>query len=256
MDERIMYKRSRVLREYVASFHLSTMFIGLVFCSIGAYLINSNTSRTVSILFLIVGVLITTAAFIGCFGAHIENTGFLNTYSSITAIALILEFVTLGLLYSHKSELDYYASSIWTFFGDNDARFLLDLERSFKCCGYGWTGDRAVPSTCSVMLGVEVGCRESIVTHIQVYRHWITSFIIALFIIQFIALLVTIILSFIMDRETREEETYMTLLSSQNNLHHHPSWLNGYQSNSDSFIINRHRSSQRSIPKYGSTPSN
>lgn len=59
-----------------------------------------------------------------------------------------------------------------------------------------------------------------------------------------------------MDRETREEETYMTLLSSQNNLHHHPSWLNGYQSNSDSFIINRHRSSQRSIPKYGSTPSN
>lgn len=59
---------------------------------VGAYLINSNTSRTVSILFLIVGVLITTAAFIGCFGAHIENTGFLNTYSSITAIALILEF--------------------------------------------------------------------------------------------------------------------------------------------------------------------
>lgn len=57
----------------------------------GAYLINSNTSRTVSISLLILGVIITTTSFIGCFGAHLEHTSFLNTYSSITAIALILE---------------------------------------------------------------------------------------------------------------------------------------------------------------------
>lgn len=62
-----------------------------------------------------------------------------------------------------------------------------------------------------------------------------------------------------MDRETREEETYMALLS-QNNNH---SWLNnnngesshnGYIGNSGYFGRNT-RSSQRSIPKYGSTPS-
>jgi uncharacterized membrane protein YbaN (DUF454 family) len=48
-------------------------------------------SRTVSIFLLVIGVMITTIGFIGCFGAHLEHTSFLNTYSSITAIALILE---------------------------------------------------------------------------------------------------------------------------------------------------------------------
>ncbi|KAI9353140.1 hypothetical protein BD770DRAFT_393102 [Pilaira anomala] len=105
MDDRIMYKRSQGLREYVASFHLTFMFIGLAVTSIGAYFINSNMSRTVSISLLILGVLITTTSFIGCFGAHLEHTGFLNTYSSITAIALILELVTMGLAYSHKSQV-------------------------------------------------------------------------------------------------------------------------------------------------------
>lgn len=93
----------------------------------GAYLINSNISRTISILLLTIGILITTTSFIGCFGAHLEHTGFLNTYSSITAIALILELgdlfiflnpppsffpysfylfiVAMGLAYSHTSQV-------------------------------------------------------------------------------------------------------------------------------------------------------
>lgn len=58
---------------------------------LGAYLVNSNISRTVSILLLVLGGMITTTSFIGCFGAHLEHTGFLNTYSSITAITLIVQ---------------------------------------------------------------------------------------------------------------------------------------------------------------------
>lgn len=61
-------------------------------------------------------------SFIGCFGAHLENTGFLNTYSSITAIALIMELskvfyinillemliinlVAMGLAYTHQIQV-------------------------------------------------------------------------------------------------------------------------------------------------------
>lgn len=65
---------------------------------------NSSMSRTVSIILLILGVFTATTAFIGCFGAHIENTGFLNTFSSVTAITFILElgkgFPWVFLLYS------------------------------------------------------------------------------------------------------------------------------------------------------------
>lgn len=58
-----------------------------------------------------------------------------------------------------------------------------------------------------------------------------------------------------MDRETREEETYMALLSSQ----HNNSWLgnNGESSyiGNSGYFGRINRTSQRSIPKYGSTPS-
>ncbi|KAG2200366.1 hypothetical protein INT47_002280 [Mucor saturninus] len=233
MDDRIMYKRSQALREYVASFHLTLMVIIIIKKSI----------------------MITTTSFIGCFGAHLEHTGFLNTYSSITAIALILELVAMGLAYTHTSQLDYYGSLAWDFFKDNDSQFLVDLEQSVKCCGYGSVSDRAVPKTCSVTLGVDIGCRESIMNNVQAQHQWITIIILVLLSVQFVALLVSVVLSCIMDRETREEETYMALLSQNNN------WSNnggesslGYIGNSGYFGRNT-RSSQRSIPRYGSTPS-
>jgi hypothetical protein len=68
-----------------------------------------------------------------------------------------------------------------------------------------------------------------------------------------------------MDRETREEETYLSLLSRQsitntNNNQQQYSWLNHHHNNSfhgseHSYPRSFNRSSQRSIPKYGSTPS-
>jgi hypothetical protein len=62
------------------------------------------------------------------------------------------------------------------------------------------------------------------------------------------SLVISVILAFIMDRETKEEETYMAVLASQ----HNPPWFS-----ENSRGLARHRSSftQRSIPKYGSTPS-
>jgi hypothetical protein len=58
-------------------------------------------------------------------------------------------------------------------------------------------------------------------------------------------MLVNIITSFIMDKETREEEAYMSLLNNHHHYDNIPSPSNGYF----------HRSSQRSIPKYGTTHS-
>jgi hypothetical protein len=71
------------------------------------------------------GGIITLTSFIGCFGAHLENTGFLNTYSSITAIALIIELskvyyndvsleilisnlVAMGLAYTHQIQVIFF----------------------------------------------------------------------------------------------------------------------------------------------------
>ncbi|KAI8647012.1 Tetraspanin family-domain-containing protein [Parasitella parasitica] len=257
MDDRAMYKRSQTLREYVGSFQLCMMFIGLAITSIGAYLINSATSKTISIALLVLGGIITLASFIGCFGAHLEHTGFLNTYSSITAIALILELIIMGLAYTHQTQLDNYGSKSWDFFQQKDSRFLLELEQSIKCCGYESIQDRAVPKTCAAALSVDIGCKQAVVSRIQQCHQYITIAVIFLLATQLIALLVSVILSFIIDRETREEETYMALLSSQNNDHQY-SWLNHGESSyhpSSGYFVRNTRSSQRSIPRYGSTPS-
>ncbi|KAL7321775.1 hypothetical protein PS15m_001509 [Mucor circinelloides] len=257
MDDRVIYKRSQALREYVGSFLLCVMFIGLAITSIGAYLINSTTSKTISIALLVLGGIITLTSFIGCFGAQLENTGFLNTYSSITAIALIVELIAMGLAYTHQLQIDTYGSKSWDFFQQQDSKFLTELEHSLKCCGYGSIKDRAVPKTCAAALNVDIGCKQAVVSYAQQWHQYITIAIIFLLGVQLIALIVSVVLSFIIDRETREEETYMALLSSQNNNHHH-SWLNHGESSyspSNGYFGRTTRSSQRSIPRYGSTPS-
>ncbi|KAG1084071.1 hypothetical protein G6F42_021945 [Rhizopus arrhizus] len=139
----------------------------------------------------------------------------------------------MGLAYTHQLQIDTYGSKSWDFFQQQDSKFLTELEHSLKCCGYESIKDRAIPKTCAAALNVDIGC------------------------VQLIALIVSVVLSFIIDRETREEETYMALLSSQNNNHHH-SWLNHGESSyspSNGYFGRTTRSSQRSIPRYGSTPS-
>lgn len=75
------------------------------------------------------------------------------------------------------------------------------------------------------------------------------------------SLITSVITSVMMDREAREEETYMTLLSSRNNTssshHHYHPWSGNSNNGSEaSYNFGRHyRSSQKSIPRYGSTPS-
>lgn len=70
------------------------------------------------------------------------------------------------------------------------------------------------------------------------------------------SLVISVITSVIMDREAREEETYMTLLSSRHNNNYHPWSLSNNNGSEASYNFGRHyRSSQKSIPRYGSTPS-
>ncbi|KAI8994593.1 Tetraspanin family-domain-containing protein [Pilobolus umbonatus] len=253
MDERFIYKRSQALREYVTSFHLTVMFLGLSTLSIGAYLINSTVSRKISVLLLVLGGITTIISFIGCFGSYLEHTGFINTYSSFTAIALIIEIVAMGLVYSHKSKLDEYGSTVWGFLHEKDPDFLLDIEQFSKCCGYASVSDRAIPISCPITLNTNIGCRDVVAMAIQDWQQWITIALICFLGLQFCMLLVSIILSFFIDKETRDEETYMALLSTQNN---HHSWSGG-ESISGSGYFGRQRSNytQRVIPKYGSSPS-
>ncbi|CAO0791085.1 unnamed protein product [Mucor circinelloides] len=186
MDDRVIYKRSQALREYVGSFLLCVMFIGLAITSIGAYLINSTTSKTISIALLVLGGIITLTSFIGCFGAQLENTGFLNTYSSITAIALIVELIAMGLAYTHQLQIDTYGSKSWDFFQQQDSKFLTELEHSLKCCGYESIKDRAIPKTCAAALNVDIGCKQAVVSYAQQWHQYITIAIIFLLGVQVI----------------------------------------------------------------------
>ncbi|CEP12544.1 hypothetical protein [Parasitella parasitica] len=153
--------------------------------------------------------------------------------------------------------LDNYGSKSWDFFQQQDSNFLLEVEKCIKCCGYESVQDRAVPKTCAAALNVNIGCKQAVASRIQQWHQYLTIAVIVLFAIQLVALLASVVLSCMIDRETREEETYMALLSSQNNNHHY-SWLNHGESSyhpSSGYFVRNTRSSQRSIPRYGSTPS-
>ncbi|KAI9027158.1 Tetraspanin family-domain-containing protein [Phycomyces nitens] len=224
MEARLMNSRSRGLRESTAYFHLVFMFVGLCVMAMGAYTINSSTSMTISLSLLLIGGIITVISFIGCFGAHLEHTGFLRTYSSATTIALIVQIALVGIIYCHRSQIDFYASSLWDFFNDNDTRFLVDFEQAFHCCGYGSIHDRAVPSTCGLSLDVDSGCKDTIVLLAGVWSEWLIGGLVVLLSLQLITLIIVLVLTVLMERDAKEEEMYLSLISRQNTNH---SWFNG-----------------------------
>ncbi|KAI8336484.1 Tetraspanin family-domain-containing protein [Blakeslea trispora] len=217
-----MQRHLEVFRENVALFHLMTMLVGIILTSIGAYLINSRLSKTMTIVLLVIGILLSIVGFVGSFGAHLEHVGFLNTYSSMAAIGLLSEIGLLGLFYLYRSKLDHYASKAWELFLKQDPQFLMDLENSFRCCGYSSIQDRAVPKTCAITMNVTIGCRSFVETWAQEWHQWITIGVAVLLTLQSIILVISVIFGYIIDCRTREEESDMAALKYQIN---HTAWL-------------------------------
>ncbi|KAI7849398.1 Tetraspanin family-domain-containing protein [Circinella umbellata] len=226
MEERFVSRRTRGLREAVAVFHLFIMVVGLAILSLGAYTINSTVSRTLSIGLLAIGGSITIISFIAYFGAHIEHVGFLKTYSSTTALILILEIVLVGLVYAHRKEFDEYGSKAWDFFQENDKPLLREIEDSLYCCGYNSTEDRLVPSdTCKNLSSDITGCKEAITIAIFQWKDWILATLLILIGLELTALLTSVVLTVMVERDSEEEQAYMTLLSAQSNTH--IGWFDG-----------------------------
>ncbi|KAI8142970.1 Tetraspanin family-domain-containing protein [Fennellomyces sp. T-0311] len=178
MEERFVSRRTRGLREAVAFFHLVAMVAGLAILSLGAYTINSSFSRTLSVALLAVGGVIAIISFIAYFGAHIEHAGFLKTYSSTTALLLILEIVLVALVYAHRKELDVYGSKAWDFFKANDVSLLGDIEDTLHCCGYNSPQDRIVNSdTCPKLLPDDSigGCKLAALASFNEWRDWVLA---------------------------------------------------------------------------------
>ncbi|KAL1930479.1 hypothetical protein VTP01DRAFT_10641 [Rhizomucor pusillus] len=278
-------RRSQGLREPVALFHLLFTVAGLALLSFGAYTINAPIiSPTVSIVLVAVGFIVAVISFIAYFGAHIEHSGFLKSYSGATALFLIIEVVLIALAYAHRREMDHYASVSWDFFAEHDSKFLLNVEQAFQCCGYNSPHDRPIPSsTCPGMTTpsayAAAGCKETIVATLADWREYILATGLVLLAIKLTALLTCVILAIMIEKDAEEERTYMTLLSTQSNawldgspgspsslsngrsgspiLGRHPPWSrSSLHSYSSSHPPTYHSAShQQRIPRYGSTAS-
>ncbi|KAI7863592.1 Tetraspanin family-domain-containing protein [Spinellus fusiger] len=215
MEPRLMNSRSRGLREPTTYFHTLLMFLGLSVITLGAYTINTSVSPTSSFALLLIGGIITLVSFIGCFGAHLEHTGFLRSYNSTAAILLILQIVCVALLYVRRTQADTYANAIWDFFTENDSQFLVDFETIFHCCGYGSVDDRAAPATCVQHLGFHSDCKSTLITLVSQWHEWIIAGALLLLALQFIALIGAVVLTAFIERDIREEEMYLSLISKQ-----------------------------------------
>ncbi|KAI8984023.1 Tetraspanin family-domain-containing protein [Mycotypha africana] len=272
-------KKSEGINELMTLFHAAFMLIGLGIISIGAYVMNTN-SLTVSTMLFVTGSIITITSFLGCFGSYMELTSFLNIYNSITAIALVMELITFGLIYTHKAKIELYGSLLWDFFRQQDTQFIFEIEQTFNCCGYDSTTDRSIPDkACSIALNTDIACKQSIRSNIQNWYPWIIIFVA----VESIALLVSVLLTYLVQREQKEEKAYLSFLlpstvvpspviispsgnhSSSN--HYYPPPL--YQQHEGSSTMNNSYNGYRrlsnlqkkpsapsaDIPRYGSTPS-
>ncbi|KAI7883998.1 hypothetical protein K492DRAFT_174707 [Lichtheimia hyalospora FSU 10163] len=220
MDEGIVSRRTRGLREAITLFHLLVMIVGLGILSLGAYTFNSPFSRTLSLAMLGIGCFITIVSFIAYFGAHIEHAGFLKTYSSTIALVLVLEIILVGLVYAHRREADDYGSKAWDFFSAHDSRLLLDMEQSLHCCGYAGPTDRPVMKCPSLHHGQQLsGCKDAVVNAVYQWREGILAIMLVLLAVKLTALLTAVVLTVMVERDAEEEQEYMAVLSAQNNNH-------------------------------------
>ncbi|KAI8371377.1 Tetraspanin family-domain-containing protein [Radiomyces spectabilis] len=201
---------------------------------------------------MIFGCIILFTSFIGCFGAHVEHVGFLKVYSSITASFLVAQLTILGFAYAHRRQFDQYGSAGWDFFHENDPRFLLQIEETLQCCGYNSSSDRPLSGACYAV----TGCKDAFINVAQQWHQWIVIGVIMILGLQLVVLLTVLILTIIIEREAREDEVNMSLLSSSN---HNHTWLSperpGFSphGSSNSYFSRHPQPTVWSRPSYGSS---
>ncbi|CAO3703524.1 unnamed protein product [Rhizopus stolonifer] len=124
-----------------------------------------------------------------------------------------------------------YASNLWDFFLKNDPQFILDLETVSHCCGYNSILDRAVPTHCTIST---LSCKSKILQD----HDWIIIFLVIFLVLQISILGLSVIMSYMINQQIREEERYVSLIQ-------HP-WSN--ESTSTGYF-----GRPRKTTRYGST---
>lgn len=116
-----------------------------------------NLSGTIAAGACTIGVLVTVVSFFGCFGAANEKGVLLRTYFALLIILMVLELSVGIAAYVKKDEIPNLLGDAWIkSVSDNSTtslRGIIQIENTFKCCGFNDINSYAVPADCAIVNG-------------------------------------------------------------------------------------------------------
>jgi len=176
------YLRSnmRTLKGAMIGFNILFFIEALILIIVGSAFLHTTMSKfaITSILsslptgIIIVGVFLLILSVVGVWGSVKEKKSWMRTFTMILVILIIAEF---GIGYSALAAKDTAQDLLqqsWSgvYTSDPNAASILQIEKTFRCCGFSNTTDMAVPAQCAdatVSLGYQNSCWSTIGTNFK-----------------------------------------------------------------------------------------
>jgi len=117
---------------------------------------------------IILGSLVFTVSFAGCFGAAMMNTRVLAVFSWILLAFVIIQLLMVIVTMAMQTRVDPYLDDMWQAAYDRHPRIIRDIQDEFACCGFKNPEDRAIPRSSpdacvkSPYFGYETPCFSAI----------------------------------------------------------------------------------------------
>ncbi|KAJ3325277.1 Leukocyte surface antigen cd53 [Blyttiomyces sp. JEL0837] len=196
-----------------------SLLAGLILIGGGAF-IQANQgddlielSSTIAAGSIAVGCIVTIVSFLGCFGAANEKGMLLKTYFGLLLALVVLELGVGIAAYAKRDAVESLLQNAWMkAYNTNTTSSLnsiMEVEKTFQCCGYHKIDEYAVPNDCAVVLGWPRPCYTSVKEALQNSLSTIGGAGVALGVIEFIGLVFSVLLFVKIAQKDRASESLL-----------------------------------------------
>ena len=139
-----------IVKYLTLGLNLLFMLTGVLLIALGGYAVDRGTipglsSKTIASAIIVLGVFVFLVSLAGFWGAIRENRFLLMVYFGVVLLFVIIEFCLGIAAYVKKDHIPTVADQSWSLLFESERSAIEDIEKTFSCCGWNSTSDRAVP---------------------------------------------------------------------------------------------------------------
>ena len=139
-----------IVKYLTLGLNLLFMLTGVLLIAFGGYAVDRGTipglsSKTIASAIIVLGVFVFLVSLAGFWGAIRENRFLLMVYFGVVLLFVIIEFSVGIAAYVKKEHIPTIADQSWSLLFESERSAIEDIEKTFSCCGWNSTSDRAVP---------------------------------------------------------------------------------------------------------------